>query len=147
MYGLDLQDPRLVLPVPIYRHPTDNETQWAPGANLSGQHPPEFMAPRSAARRTRCPTSLGRRPALSANDQRRWRSLVLRVAGRRQIIREGDRLLFEYSNGKNYWYAADGSQVPEGYERGGKPLGRVWENSVWAGAGRGLAVTEGNLTW
>lgn len=129
MYRLDLSDPRLAMPVPIYQRVTTGGQQLAPASR--GQI--VFLAPDRP------------RAGLVAVGQPNGAGGPLKTGVSRDVLfyalpsHADDRpatsvALYEWRNAKSAirWYAVEGQSAPDGYERAGAPLCRVWRYPIRA---------------
>jgi hypothetical protein len=129
MYALDLADPRLVLPVPIYERVSGGNQSFA--AASEGQI--AFMAP---DRPREGLVAVGR--ASGSNGQ-----LVVGAAGDVVFYALPADVknppattvgLYEWrdKNTGRLWYAVEGAEAPSGYTRADQPLCRVWRYPISA---------------
>ncbi|MEX0679686.1 MAG: hypothetical protein WD063_21635 [Pirellulales bacterium] len=129
MYALDLADPRVVLPVPIYEQIV-GETQWlAPAAHgkivfMAPDRPREGLVAVGRASDATGQLVVGATGdvvfyALSSAEKK---SPATTVA------------LYEWrdKNSLRRWFAVEGRKAPDGYERAKEPLCRVWRCPIAA---------------
>jgi hypothetical protein len=134
MYQLDLADPRMILPVPVYSVGDDRLAVGASVTAGAGPHEVAFFAPDRQG-----PGTIPVRPRTETDGSQ---SLVAGPAGAESggdplfyVLPAGDSnspcgtvLLHEYvrESGPGPYYSVV-QQARAGYRRGEKPLGRVWK--------------------
>lgn len=129
MYGLDLADPRLVLPVPIYEQTADGKQRLAPGADGKIV----FMAPDRPRKGLiavgRASDSTPRLGVGASNDV-----VFYAVPPDEQKPPAGTVEFYEWrdANSPRRWYGVEGQKGPEDYRRAEKPLCRVWRYPISA---------------
>jgi hypothetical protein len=145
MYKLDLSDPRLVLPVPVYRWSQEAGTFRFAARHglLPDQHPEDiaFFAldrpkpeavPVFAERTPDGRTVLKVSGSSEPNDNRRREPLFYALPAEMEQPPKTTVLLHEYTHqdGPRTGYWTADRDCPTGYQRSGKPLCRVWKNPI-----------------
>lgn len=130
MYGLDLDDPRLVLPLPVHVRGGDRPT-------FAMNEPGERIAFFACDRPREGLVAIG-----AAGDAEHALSVLKDGAGKPTFYALPADLeapppetapLFGWRHADDrWWYGVEGSSAPTGYEREAKPLCRVWKNPVTA---------------
>lgn len=130
MYRLDLDDPRLNLPVPVYDHP--DARGFATGSEHAAVGPARFFALDRPGEGT-VPVWQGRRggrPALVAGPpEGDAPALFHGLPADAPDAPKTAVALYEWvaEDGRSWKYAADGESTPAGYRRAERPVCLVWK--------------------
>jgi hypothetical protein len=134
MYKLDLDDPRLALPVPIYQKQQDTRNEFASAARLGEKREGkrvEFFALDRPIEGTipiyETPEGLGL-GALSEDRKSDPVFHALPADHKDPPSNTTPLFVFVEKDGKNRVYSVDEAWSSPGYERAKKPLCRVWKN-------------------
>jgi hypothetical protein len=127
MYQLDLEDPRLALPVPIYQQVSGGAQTLAPAARgqivfLAADRPGEGLV--AVGRSSDATRGL----AVGASDEVVFYALPADM----EKPPAASAALYEWRGATQpaRWYALEGSAAPAGYVRAEKPLCRVWRYPI-----------------
>jgi len=136
LYRLDLGDPRLILPVPVYATLQDGQTRYRVSKLDSDFSPSKIDIAFFALDRP----SPGAVPVYQLSDQKEWRLTLDKLATQGEPIfyalpaespeRPGTFLLYEYTEAKTgrKLYAGKELKFGAGLDRAERPLCRVWES-------------------
>ncbi len=125
MYRLDLDDPRLDLPVPVYQGQNGALSLRSAAALKSAQSIPFFALPPTAKSSNLVPIyAIGKRLQSGAVANQKPLFYAANTEAKSSAIVS----LYEWSDGKNYSYSTDADAKIAGLTRAPEPICRVWRN-------------------
>jgi hypothetical protein len=126
MYRLDLDDPRLVLPLPVYERAGDRQ---AFAMNAPGEKIAFFAADRPREGLVAIGSAVAAGETLSVlPDAGQHKPIFYAVPADIDAAPPGTALLFAWRNADDHlWYGVEGTHGPAGYKQQ-KPLCRVWKS-------------------